>query len=923
MASRKKGCVIKMSLQIEQVIHPIIPRPEYPRPDWQRADWLNLNGAWLFQFDPNNQGKGQAWFEDGAYNFNSIINVPFSWTNPLSGIASSAKGIAWYSRSINWNPAIAGESVFLRFGAVDYSCDVWVNGTSVGSHQGGYGTFEFDVTAIWLSDSANLIVVRAEDFDQNYQTRGKQGYGEIRGIWQTVWLEARPQNYLLDAKFTTNIDGRVEVVSRVVASQAGKANLVFSFANHAVEHSVELDLVEGSNEVKTSFLVAKPQLWSPESPFLYEGEIQLSSNGQVDVINTYFGIREISTTLFADRSYRWITLNDKPIYLNGTLDQAFHPEGFFTYLTDQDMHDEIFQMKRLGLNFVRIHIKPEEPRKLFWADKLGLLVMEDMPCFWGNPDEQARTAYENEAREVIERDFNHPSIFSWIIFNETWGLKTDTQATNLASDGVKTSDYLPETQDWVRRMYHWVKEMDPTRLVEDNSPCNNDHVVSDINTWHFYINGYNEVHSHVTKVVGETFVGSAFNYIGGNLQTDAPLMNSECGNVWGMEFGTGDSDLAWHYRYMMNEFRRHDKMCGFVFTEFRDVLNEFNGYHRIDGSDKQFGYEWFVPGMQIADLHTPDFIVIDAPPCQTVDANAEVAVALMRSSFSDRYHGQTLILNWELWYDNLGIRTIADSGNQQLAWNDYGVTSLEALAMKMPGQNAVAVLAIHLTALDGVSVTRNFITFDVRADSSNDQVVSVPVTSYVDSHWEHSWHAIQEHKVSGGPSGHFTYDILLPDHEELAAIYEVELVFEAGAKYLMGQNKTGTLAIESDISFMHGANADPEYNRNSYLMTDTLKHQSSLKVWVEDELVEAILLPDDPADSRGVLSWHYQPVTNQLNEAGSYGYLCIINLPSKLIAKINRQRSFKLCLEAEDGGLALYGRNAGRYPIDLQVLLNP
>ncbi|QGQ94319.1 glycoside hydrolase family 2 [Paenibacillus psychroresistens] len=910
-----------MSIQFEQTLITSIPRPEYPRPDWQRADWLNLNGAWSFQFDPTNQGKEQVWFTKDAAEFSSIINVPFSWTNPLSGIASSDKGVGWYNRAVKWQPALAGERIFLRFGAVDYISEVWVNGTFVGSHQGGYGTFEFDVTAHWLLDSNNSIVVRAEDYDHSYQTRGKQGYGEIRGIWQTVWLEARSQNYVLDAKFTTHLDGRVEVVSNVIAGQASKAAISFSFADKAVDHTIELDLVEGSNEVRTSFVVANPQLWSPESPFLYEGEILLNSNEQVDSISTYFGIREISTTLFEDRSYRWITLNNKPIYLNGTLDQSFHPEGYFTYPTDQDMHDEIFQMKRLGLNFVRIHIKPEEPRKLYWADKLGLLVMEDMPCFWGNPDEQARTAYENEARELIERDFNHPSIFSWIIFNETWGLKTDSQAANLASDGVKTNDYLPETQEWVRRMYHWVKQVDPTRLVEDNSPCNYDHVETDINTWHFYINGYEEVRTHVTKVVDETFVGSTFNYIGGNVQTDAPLMNSECGNVWGMEFGTGDSDLAWHYRYMMNEFRRHDKMCGFVFTEFRDVLNEFNGYHRIDGSDKQFGYEWFVPDMQIADLHTPDFIVIDAPPCQTVEAGAEISVPLLRSSYSDLYHGQALSLNWELWYDNLGIRTVADAGIQQLAWDGYGVAPLEALSISMPNQAAVAILAIHLTTLEGTSVTRNFITFDVRDEQASNHPgsISVAVTSYVESQWEHSWHAIQEHKVSGGPIGHFAYEIQLPDQEEQAVIYEVELAFEAGAKYLMGQNKTGAIKLASDISFMHGANADPEYNKNSYLMTDAVKQRSNLKVWVDDELVETILLPDDPADSRGVLSWHYQPVNNQLNEAGSYGYLCKIALPSKLAAKLNQKRSFKLVLEAEDGGLALYGRNAGRYPIDLLV----
>ncbi|WP_028611262.1 glycoside hydrolase family 2 protein [Paenibacillus harenae] len=907
--------------------HTDVPRAEYPRPDWQRTEWLNLNGSWSFQFDHENQGLAANWHQSDAGQFQSEITVPFSWSSPLSGIGSSDKGIAWYYREADWTPADAGSRVFLRFGAVDYKCDVWVNGQAVGTHTGGYGTFEFDVTDVWAADAANKIIVRAEDFDHSYQARGKQGYGEIRGIWQSVWMEARPRNYVRESKFNTRIDGTVEVTTTIIAGHPGQAKLSFSFAEEEVSHQIEALLAEGSNVIRTSFVIDQPKLWSPEAPYLYEGEVSLSSAGRTDNIHTYFGVREVGTAIVGDRDYRWITLNGKPVYLNGTLDQSFHPTGFFTYPTDREMQEEIYLLKRLGLNFVRIHIKPEEPRKLYWADKLGILVMEDMPCFWGDPDEQAREAYESEASELIDRDYNHPSIFSWVMFNETWGLKTNSSAASLTADDRRPHNYLPQTQEWVRRIYRWAKQADSTRIIEDNSPCNYDHVESDLNTWHFYINGYKELREHVSEVVEKTYAGSAFNYIGGNKQTDAPLMNSECGNVWGIDGGAGDSDLAWHYRYMMNEFRRHDKMCGFVFTEFRDVINEFNGYYRLDGSDKDFGYEWFVPGMTVADLHSPDFIVIDAPPCQTQAAGSKVSVELLRSSFSDQYHGETLQLAWELWHDNLGTRTVAESGIEEVEWNGYGVSRLEPLSLTLPDQDAAAVLAVRLLTAKGSVITRNFIAFDVRSGEpqgryeADGQVISVPVGSYSDSDWPYSWNALQNHKANGGEAGHFTYEVELPGSEEQAAIYAVELYFEASAKRLLKRNKGESEAAKLDISFMHGKLADPEYNGNTYFMTGSERHASKLNVRIDGELVDTIVLPDNPADSRGLLSWHYQQVSRKLEEAGSYGYLCKVTVPSALTSKLNASRKFKLQLEATEGGLALYGRNAGRYPIDIVVHL--
>ncbi|WP_282942574.1 sugar-binding domain-containing protein [Paenibacillus sp. RC67] len=904
-----------------------ITRPEYPRPDWQRHDWLNLNGSWDFMFDSKDNGITEEWYLANGPAFTQQIQVPFSWVSPLSGIGEDVKGIAWYSKTIRWKPQQKEDRVFILFGAVDYRCELWVNQIEIGTHDGGYGSFEFDVTNAWRPEEDNRIVLRVQDDDGAYQTRGKQGYGELRGIWQTVWLESRPQNYIASARFVTRIDGTVEVKGAIQADRPGSAELRFLFDNGTIDHSMSLELTQGNNPFQTSFQVESPSLWSPESPFLYEGTLELrneSADSGEDRISTYFGIREIGSSKFDGRDYQWITLNGEPVFLNGTLDQSFVPDGYFTFPSEDFIRDEIWRLKRLGLNFVRIHIKPEEPVKLYWADKLGVLVMEDMPCFWGEPDEIARTAYEREAKEIIERDFNHPSIISWVVFNETWGLFTKEESGK--------RQYLTETQEWVRSVYQWAKQEDPTRLVEDNSPCNHDHVETDLNTWHFYLNGYETVRNHVQEVVDKTYPGSSFNYIGGNVQSDAPLMNSECGAVWGIEGSAGDSDLAWHYRYMINEFRRHDKLCGFIFTEFHDVINEFNGYYRMDRQEKDFGYGEFCPGMSLQDLHSPDFIVIDGPPCQTVSPGEDIEVPLLASSYSGRYHGQSLQLKWELYYDSLEGKTIAGMGELEIAWDGYGVRPLETVQLKMPQVDAVAVLAVVLQTTEGTVITRNFITFDVQSGDSNGvyavegEWLSIRPAAYTSAQWDFEWKALFEQKVNGGGAGFFEYEISLPENNNTSSVGEIEVLFEAGAKVVLGKDKEMITAKPHDISYMHGAKMDPGMNINSYFMTDESYHPSYVDVSVDGEYLRKLYLQDDPADSRGVLSWHYQADDRKLEEAGSYGYLQRILIPSRIVARILDKGSFTMRLsvsegtvEGEAGGLAIYGRNSGRYPIDIII----
>lgn len=927
-----KGCVHVTTLTKEVLI-----RPEYPRPDWQRTDWLNLNGDWDFGFDNDNQGLVGRWHDGYAGALNRTIIVPFSWASPLSGIGENVQGIAWYRRTVRWTPEAKNSRLFLRFGAVDYECQVWVNQTLVGSHRGGYGTFELEVSSAWKSDQENVIVIRVEDQDEAYQTRGKQGYGEIRGLWQTVWIEARPEQYVDRVQFLTELDGTVTVKGVVQAAAAQEATLSFDFDGGTVSHSLRLQLQPGEQAFETVFQVEQPRLWSPNEPHLYEGTIKLETHdtdqtGGADCVQTYFGIRTIGTVLPEGLKSRWITLNDKPIFLNGTLDQSFHPTGFFTYPTDDMMRDEIYRLKRLGLNFVRIHIKPEEPRKLYWADKLGMLVMEDMPCFWGTPDEQAKNAYLPEALETIQRDWNHPSIISWVVFNESWGLlhksKEDT--------GKVTSIYLPETQEWVKQVYEWAKVIDPSRLIEDNSPCRYDHVKSDLNTWHFYLNGYQLLRDHVEEAANSTYPGSTWNYIDGHQQSDAPLMNSECGAVWGIEGSAGDSDLGWHYRYMLNEFRRHENICGFIFTEFKDVTNEFNGYYRIDDTDKDFGYGGFCEGMSLRDLHQPDFIVIDAPPCTTVISGQQVSIPLSVSSFADTYQGQDMQLSWKLWYDHLGEKKVAAQGTEAISWSKYGTTVLNPLELYMPENDAVAVLVVELkdpTRASSHSIARNFITFDVRSQTAQGlfelegQWLQVEPASFSKQQWDYAWQALQHNKVNGSGTngGYFEYEI---DISSLTADHpfgDLDLYVEAGAKQLLDKDQKLIDDPSIDISYMHGKKADPGMNANSYYMTDALKHPSRVNVYVDNIQIEQLQLPDDPADSRGVLSWHYQTDDRKLDEAGSYGYLQHIQIPSRLTPEIIAKGSFTLKLEVPadlpdgSGGLCLYGRNAGRYPIDILV----
>lgn len=896
-----------------------MPLPEHPRPDFERTEWHNLNGAWQFRFDADNIGKDAGW-GTGDVDFPDTIQVPFPWGSRLSGLEKEAD-IGWYRRTVKVPDSWEGKRVFLVVGACDWHTQGWLNGRALGDHRGGYTPFEFELTPGVTWGREQTITLRVDDSPHPFKLEGKQGYGEAKGIWQTVYLEARPALHLTSVHCLPDIDaGKVTVRVAFNDEAPAETSLALRFRTGDVPE-VSVPVTTGKKTVEIDVPIAAPHLWSLEDPFLYEVDAVLGSENAKDRVGTYFGMRKIGVGLLPGTQFPYVTLNDKPIYLQMALDQSYHPDGFYTFPSDAFMRDEILLSKRIGLNANRIHIKVEVPRKLYWADRLGLLIMADVPNFWGEPGPEARRESEFALRGMVARDFNHPSIFSWVTFNETWGLFSKKDDKRV---------FLPETQDWVISMYRLAKQLDPTRLVEDNSPCNYDHTETDLNTWHAYLPGY-AWREHLEQVARDTFPGSTWNYIGGRTQGDQPLLNSECGNVWGYEGSAGDIDWSWDYHIMMNEFRRQPKIAGWLYTEHHDVINEWNGYVRYDRSEKRTGMEALAPGMSLVDLHSPFYLSTGSELCRDVLPGASVKVPLSVSFLTDQVPGNVVVLKWDLYgWDTLGRRESYQTGSNTFPFSPWMTGDLEPLQVTMPSHPGLAVLALRLENEAGVALQRNFTTFRVadgaaprtemqRTAGSDAHLLRFAPNTFADQQWsQKQWDVLEGLKVNGAGHGYFEYRMPWPNGLDADRVAGASFVMEASAKQLFGKDREGAKKQEGD--FMRGKGThDPSANPNAYPMTDTVPFPSRVGVRINGVAAGAIDLPDDPADHRGILSWHAQPRDRKLREAGSYGYLVQTVLPAEAIAAAEQAKEIVIRLDVSSalaGGLAIYGENFGRYPVD-------
>ena len=896
-----------------------IPLPEHPRPDFMRSEWLNLNGYWNFMFDKENVGEAQKWFENPA-TFTKKILVPFPWGSKLSEVKNEAD-IAWYSRKIKIPESWKNKRIFVVVGASDWTTTGWFAGKAVGSNRGGYTPFEFELTSSVDWGTEQNLVFKVDDSSLPFKLYGKQGYGDAKGFWQTVYLEARGSNYLDLIHFTPDIDNNKVKVEISLNHPAGKnTEIKLKFLSIDVP-AFTAKIKKGEQATQFEIAIPNEHLWNLDDPFLYDTEVSLADDGKdIDKVLTYFGMRKISVTKLPGSDYPYVALNNKPIYLQLTLDQSYHPDGFYTFPSDEFMRDEILRSKRIGLNGNRIHIKVEVPRKLYWADRLGLLIMADVPNSWGEPDADMKKESEFAMRGMIRRDYNHPAIFSWVLFNETWGLFSK-------KDGKRA--YYPETQAWVTEMYKKAKGLDQTRLIEDNSACNNDHVITDLNSWHAYLPGY-EWKKLLDETVANTYPGSNWNFIGGNVQGNQPMLNSECGNVWGYKGSTGDVDWSWDYHIMMNEFRMHPKMCGWLYTEHHDVINEWNGYYRFDRTHKYTGIEELMPGMTINDLHNPYYISTGSELCKTVMTSEKVNVPTYLSILDDEISATNLVLKAELCgWDNLGRFEVYSNYSLNTPYSPWMTKEIGKLSIQMPDKQSVAVLRMSLETTSGQILARNFTTFKVSDGQSprNETVeqngkkirlIRFAPNTFTASKWtQKQWNVLDGLKVNGTGSGYFEYKVALPAELKSENLSSVRIIAELSAKQLFGKDKEGSHVIDGDYMAGKGTN-DPSLNPNSYPMTDEKKFPGLVKIYANNICLGSFNLEDDPADHRGILSWNSQKKDETLKEAGSYGYLIEANIPTSVI-KQSVGKDLVIRFEVDSAfpaGLAIFGENFGRYPID-------
>jgi len=910
---------------------PDIPLKEHPRPDFERSVWQNLNGYWQFAADSTAAGEKENW-QDNPGSFASKILVPFSWASPLSGITKPEINVGWYARTFTiggqkWN----GKNIYIVFGACDFYTKVWLNGQLAGEHKGGYVPFEFNITP-FLNKGSNQLVVRVEDEELDDRPSGKQYYGNAKGIWQTVYLEPRSDIYISGIRFTPDID-RKQVSAEIRLSAPAPQGLHFKLSGKGNNIMFESEVEAGATNASFQVPVSEMKLWSIDDPYLYEVAASIVSPGITDEVHTYFGMRKISAVPIAGKDFTYVALNNEPLYLKLTLDQSYHPGGFYTFPSDEFMKEEIVHAKDLGLNGLRIHIKAEIPRKLYWADKLGLLIMEDVPNFWGEPTPEAKANWEYIAEREVERDYNHPSIFSWVLFNETWGLFSRDTATGRRS-------YTTETQAWVRSWYHKVKAMDPTRLVEDNSPCNLDHVVTDLNTWHSY-NPARQWSGLFDEIVSKTFPGSTYNYIGGNVQGNEPMLNSECGAVWGYSGSTGDIDLTWEYHIMMNEFRKRPKIAGFLFTEFHDVINEWNGYYRFDRSKKDFGLYDLCTGMTMKDLQSDLYVVAGNDFFRKFKGGETVRVPIGISAVTSKIPANLKIEYTVHGWNDKGDKFEWMIGESYAKAEPFSYVPLDPVEVNLPEVTSLMIFGVKLKDGDGNILHRNFIPFRVDGKRAGDEIiVSQSPSAFSNASWSIKYMAPQQgRKVWGMGSGFFEYEFPLPAGLDSGRVASIEFRAELSARYPQEKYLEEGEAESIGMTVVSNKGTIPGYGKNSYPQTDQKTFSSTVTVFINGRKLHETVLPDDPADHRGILSWVNQDPGWAwgssdrskrwlLDEAGSYGYLTKAHLHKTDIRKALEAGKVIIRLEVKEsnstaGGLSVYGKESGRYPLDPSIIIKP
>lgn len=550
----------------------------YPRPHFDRSHaWSSLNGDWDFRADAD-----ADW---------GRITVPYAWETPASGVERHWLPVAWYRRRVRVPGDWAGQRVILHFGAVHHEATVWVNGAEVGGHTGGYTPFELDITDA-LSASAQEILVRVSaPLDKRDLAHGKQRsiprddfdgvcFTPSSGIWQSVWLEARPAAHIsrLVLRPRESLDGiRVEA-----SATAGSLRLTLRGGA-----SVTVPVVDGV--ARAELPVDEPRLWSPEDPHLYYVDAELDSG---DRVTAYTGLRRIEAV--GEDLY----LNGRRLFVRGVLDQGYWPLTGITPPSDEAMARDLALAAAAGFNLVRKHLKLEDPRFYHLADRMGMLVWAE-PAATGRFSAASVEAFEAQIAPMVERDGNAPSIVIWGLYNEEWGLDWDIPGD-------------PAKQQAAARAYDLLKELDPSRPTVENSGWA--HVKTDLLDWHYY----DESAAAWARNVAGLLDGSRDDFpvkLGPDFVVHKALAGSPDQPLRGLpnlnsEYGAGFTcvERAWHLRWQTQELRRHDRLAGYVYTELYDIEHESAGLLDFERRRKDLA------GVDPAEVNAPTTLVVDVVP---------------------------------------------------------------------------------------------------------------------------------------------------------------------------------------------------------------------------------------------------------------------------------------------------------------------
>lgn len=562
---------------------------DYPRPQLARENWVNLNGTWQFRFDDAREGERGLWYERGLGECGSI-EVPFTYETAASGIKEEAfHPVVWYQRPMNHSAS--GKRTLLHFEGVDYKAKVWINGRFAGEHVGAYARFSLDITEL-LVDGENRITVRAEDSDSCAQPRGKQRwkkenfacwYVQATGIWKTVWCEDVEQDFIESAKITPSVD----TASVGFAIQLNKSMLEKELALHCrirLEDRVVADysLQSGAEYVEFEVGLAgkgepwEIELWSPESPKLYEVELTLGDGQAVDKASSYFGMRKISC------EGGQVMLNNKPVYQRLILDQGYWEESGLTPPSGEALVRDIDLILEAGYNGLRKHQKVEDERFLYWCDRKGLLVWCEMPSTYVFRDE-AVDCFTRQWMEIVEQNYSHPCIITWTAFNESWGVE------RILTD--------KRQQAFTEGIYHLTKALDPMRPVIVNDGW--EHTVSDIVTLH----DYEEDGQELARRYGDkepivenrtVFNGDRFAFAQGYQYKGQPVLLSEYGGIafkaeegwgYGKQVASEEEFLA-RFEGVTRAVKETGYMTGFCYTQLTDVQQEVNGLYTMQREPK-------------------------------------------------------------------------------------------------------------------------------------------------------------------------------------------------------------------------------------------------------------------------------------------------------------------------------------------------